>query len=260
MELLDPQVLMILMALSFTAGFIDAVAGGGGAIMLPALLTVGLPGHMALGTNKLCATFGSTTAALTYLRRGLFRPLLWKAAMFGTLVGACAGTLTTFLLTADTLNKLLPPLIVAAAVWLLVQRRRGAIENPVRYQPPAQSSGRLGGALGFYDGFFGPGTGSFWTTLVMSLYPVGIVEASGIARFMNWISNAVSMLTFMALGSVRYEVGIPLGLTLMIGAWLGAHSAIRFGGRFIRPVLILVTLALAGRLVWIEWLAPLAQW
>ena len=254
MEFLDPQVLIILMALSFTAGFIDAVAGGGGAILLPALLTAGIPGHLALGTNKLAATFGSTTAALTYVRKGLFRPPLWKAAMIGTFVGACTGTLTTFLFSSDELDKLLPPLIVAAAIWLLIQRRRGAIENPVRFQPPSRSSGALGGTLGFYDGFFGPGTGSFWTTLLMSLYPVGIVEASGAARFMNWISNAVSMLTFMALGSVRYEVGIPLGLTLMIGAWLGAHSAIRFGGRFIRPVLILVTLALAGRLIWVEWL------
>lgn len=247
------------MALSFTAGFIDAVAGGGGAILLPALLTAGLPGHFALGTNKLAATFGSTTAAFTYVRKGLFRPPLWKAAIVGTFVGACTGTLATFLFSSDELDKLLPPLIVAAAVWLLVQRRRGAVENPARFQPPNRSSGTLGGALGFYDGFFGPGTGSFWTTLLMSLYPVGIVEASGVARFMNWISNAVSMLTFMALGRVRFEVGIPLGLTLMVGAWLGAHSAIRFGGRFIRPVLVLVTLALAGRLIWIEWVAPLTK-
>jgi len=259
MEFLDLHVLLILMALSFAAGFIDAIAGGGGAIMLPALLTAGLPGHWALGTNKLAATFGTTTAALTYLRKGLFHPPLWKAAMAGTFIGACSGTLATFLFSTDELDKLLPPLIIAAAIWLMIQRRRGTVENPVRYQPDPRSSSALGGTLGFYDGFFGPGTGSFWTTLLMSLYPVGIVEASGVARFMNWISNGVSMLTFMAMGSVRYEVGIPLGLTLMVGAWLGAHSAIRFGGRFIRPILILVTLLLAGRLIWIEWIAPLIR-
>jgi len=255
MEILELDILAILMVLSFTAGFVDAVAGGGGAIMLPALLTAGLPPHLALGTNKLSATFGSTTAAFTYVKRGLFRPVLWKAGMVGTFVGACTGTLATFLFSGEEMNKLLPSLIIAAAVWLLLQRNHSRIENPTRYRPALRSSGGLGGALGFYDGFFGPGTGSFWTTLVMSLYPVGIVEASGVARFMNWISNAVSLLTFMALGSVHFGVGIPLGITLMMGAWLGAHSAIRFGGKFIRPILVLVTLALAGRLIWVEWLS-----
>lgn len=255
MESLSIEILAILMVLSFTAGFIDAVAGGGGAILLPALLTAGLPPHLALGTNKLAATFGSTTAALTYVKRGLFKPQLWKACMVGTFIGACTGTLATFLFSGEALDKLLPPLIIAAAVWLLLQRRRGQVENPTRYQPARRSSSTLGGTLGFYDGFFGPGTGSFWTTLVMTLYPVGIVEASGVARFMNWISNAVSMFTFMALGSVQFGVGLPLGVTLMMGAWLGANSAIRFGGRFIRPFLVLVTLALAGRLIWVEWIA-----
>ncbi|GAB4345662.1 MAG: TSUP family transporter [Gammaproteobacteria bacterium] len=255
MELLDPGIFSLLLLLAFTAGFVDAVAGGGGAILLPALLTAGLPPHLALGTNKLAATFGSTIAALTYVRRGLFKPTLWKGGMIATFVGACTGTLATFLFSPDALRVLLPPLIIAAAIWLLLQRRLGRVENPTRYQPAARSSGALGGALGFYDGFFGPGTGSFWTTLVMSLYPVGIVEASGVARFMNWISNAVSLFTFMALGSVRFGVGLPLGVALMVGAWLGARSAIRFGGRFIRPLLVGVTLILAGRLIWVEWLS-----
>ena len=242
------------MPLPFVPAFVEALHPPRGAILLPALLTAGLPPHLALGTNKLAATFGSTTAAFTYVRRGLFKPGLWRAAMLGTLTGACSGTLATFLLSGDQMQKLLPPLIVAAAVWLLVQRHRGQVENPTRFPPPSGSSGALGGGLGFYDGFFGPGTGSFWTTLVMSLYPVGIVEASGVARFMNWISNAVSLLTFLAMGSVQFGVGIPLGVTRMAGAWLGAHSAIRFGGKFIRPFLVLVTLALAGRLIWVEWL------
>ncbi len=256
MELaLEPLVLVLLLAAAFTAGFVDAVAGGGGMILLPALLTAGLPPHLALGTNKCAATFGTATSAFTYVRKGLFKLRLWRAAALATLIGACGGSLLTFLFSADTLAAFLPLLIATTAVYLLAHRGLGRrAENPVRYEPPKASSAALGGVLGGYDGFFGPGTGTFWTTLLMTLYPLGIVEASGVARAMNFISNAVALATFAALGSVDAGIGLMLGTVSVAGAWIGAHSAIRFGAGFIRPAMILVALALTLRLIWSEWL------
>ena len=108
--------------------------------------------------------------------------------------------------------------------------------------------------IGYYDGFLGPGAGAFWTTACVAIYRMDIVHASGVARFMNFVSNIVSLHTFMALGLVEYGTGLAMGLSLMIGAHIGAHSAIRFGAPFIRPVFVLVVLGMAGRLIWQEWL------
>ncbi len=210
---------------------------------------------LALGTNKLAATWGTAVSSATYVRKGLFKPLLWKAAALGTLIGACSGTLATFLFSSEALGALLPLLVAGAALYVLLKRggpKRGV--SPTNHRPTAASSRTLGVGLGIYDGFFGPGTGTFWTTLVMALYPVGIVEASGVARSMNFVSNAVSLLTFVLMGSVHYGVGLPLGVTLMAGAWLGAHSAIRFGAQFIRPTVVAVALMMALYLVWQHWM------
>ncbi|SNY55279.1 hypothetical protein SAMN06297280_2827 [Arsukibacterium tuosuense] len=249
------DLLLILCAVAFIAGYIDAIAGGGGLLTVPALLTAGLPPHLVLGTNKLAATFGSLTASVTYYRKRLFNPRYWRRSLGYTAIGALLGTLVVDQLSTALLEKLLPLLVLLAAIYTLFNR----IQPDDRLQLPPENSKlywqqRLQGlTLGFYDGVAGPGTGAFWMVSSMAMYKINLLLTSGVARTMNFISNGFSLVAFMALGHVNYVLGIAMGLCLMLGAFLGAHSAIRFGSKFIRPVFISVVIAIALRLAWQAW-------
>ncbi len=250
----EPSHLLLLLVAGLLAGLVDSIAGGGGLIALPALLTAGIPPHIALGTNKLAGTFGSFSASRAYIRKGLFKPRLWRAGTLATVLGAVVGTLVVWLTSPDILRKVVPVFIITMAAYVALHRPRNRAVTTVHAQPDPVTSSTLGAGLGFYDGFLGPGAGAFWTTGCMALYRMDIVHASGVARFMNFVSNIVSLVTFIALGSVDYVVGLAMGISLMAGAHIGASSAIRFGAPLIRPLFVLVVLALAGRLAWQEWL------
>lgn len=251
----DPATLAMLALVAFVAGFIDAIAGGGGLLTIPALLMAGLPPHLVLGTNKLCATFGSATASYTFYRRKLFRPLPWRNALIGTAIGALLGAALAQWLPAAWLNQLLPAVVFACGLYLLFGGTPKAPDNPD--MPLAR--GRQwpqGIGLGFYDGVAGPGTGAFWTVSSLLLYPLDLVRASAVARTMNFISNACALMVFIVAGQVAWLLGACMGAALMVGAFLGARTAIRGGARFIRPVFILVVLALTARLAWQHWFGP----
>lgn len=249
---IDPSTLAILALVAFVAGFIDAIAGGGGLLTLPALMTAGLPPHMVLGTSKLCATFGSGTAALTFYRRKLFHPRHWYRALLATGVGALLGALIAHWLPAEWLNQMLPAIVFACGLYLLFGRTPAA---PLEQDLPI-ARGRQwpqGFGLGFYDGVAGPGTGAFWTVSTLLLYPLDLVRASGVARTMNFVSNGVALAVFIAFGQVAWMLGLTMGAALMVGAFLGARTAIQGGAKFIRPVFIMVVLALTARLAWQHW-------
>ena len=254
MELaLDPATLLLLGGAALLAGFIDAIAGGGGMLVMPALLSTGMSPHLVVGTNKLVGTFGTFSASLTFIRKGLFKPALWWAMSFGTFVGALVGAVLIYLMSAGTLKKLLPLAILLAAAYLAWPRRvpPATVRSEPVLTPPITRRVKLltGGLIGFYDGFIGPGTGAFWMAAAMKLFQLDLVAAAGVARFMNFISNLTALLTFMVLGNIDYAVGLTMGITLMLGAFVGAHSAIRYGAPFIRPVFLLVVLIMAGRLL-----------
>jgi hypothetical protein len=249
----DPTTLALLGVAALLAGFIDAIAGGGGMLVMPALLSTGMPPHLVVGTNKLVGTFGTLSASLTFIRKGLFRPEPWWAMSVGTFAGALIGAVLIYLMSAGALKKLLPLAILAAAAYLAWPRRSAPVavrSEPVEAHPARRGVKLLtGGLIGFYDGFIGPGTGAFWMAAAMKLFRLDLVAAAGVARFMNFISNITALLTFMVLGNIDYAVGLTMGATLMVGAFVGAHSAIRYGAPFIRPVFLLVVLIMAGRLL-----------
>ncbi len=251
----DPSLLAILCAVAFIAGFIDAIAGGGGLLTVPALLTAGLPPHVVLGTNKLASTFGSFTASLAYYRKKLFNPLYWHRSLLYTAIGAVLGTLVVDMLSKEALEKILPILILFAAVYSLFSRMQpdDKLDLPVADKKLFWQQRVQGVTLGFYDGIAGPGAGAFWMVSTMALYRINLLLTCGVARSMNFVSNGFSLVAFIALGHVNFGLGIAMGLCLMLGAWLGAHSAIKFGGRFIRPVFICVVIAIAVRLAWQAW-------
>ncbi len=243
----------LLLGAALAGGMVDAIAGGGGLIVLPALLAAGLPPHLALGTNKLAGTFGTLSASRAYVRRGLFRPRLWTTTIIATFAGALLGTLSVWRVSSEHLKALIPLLIIAAGVYVLVRRSPDVRWRDPHTRPAGLRSILAGAPLGFYDGFVGPGTGAFWTTTGMGVFHLDLVHASALARFMNFVSNVVSLGAFAVLGLVDYGTGLAMGLCVMAGAWVGARTAIRFGASFIRPVFVLVVMAIAAKLAWQEW-------
>ena len=203
----DLSTLAILALVAFVAGFIDAIAGGGGLLTTPALLTAGLPPHLVLGTNKLSSTFGSAIASFTFYRRKLFHPAQWVHAIVGTLVGALTGAVVAHYLPAEWLNKMLPVIVFACGVYLLFG---GTPKAPTDSDAPIKKTWQStqGFSLGFYDGVAGPGTGAFWTVSSLLLYPIDLVKASGVARSMNFVSNAAALSIFIFSGQVDWVIGL----------------------------------------------------
>ncbi len=253
--LLEPSLLAALCLVAFFAGFIDAIAGGGGLLTVPALLTAGLPPHLVLGTNKLAATFGSLTASITYYRKKLFDPYFWRHALLTTAIGALIGVLVVDQISKELLETLLPLIIVIAAIYSLFAKVGS--DKILQLPEPTRShrwTQRIQGfILGFYDGIAGPGTGSFWMVSSMALYKINLLLTSGVARTMNFVSNGFALATFAWLGHIHYQLGITMGLCLMLGSYLGAHTAIKFGSKLIKPLFIIMVMAIAGRLLWQQW-------
>ncbi|QBY05319.1 hypothetical protein E2K93_13450 [Thalassotalea sp. HSM 43] len=253
----DPYLLLLLSLIGFIAGFIDAVAGGGGLLTVPALLTTGLPPHLTLGTNKLAACFGSFTSSITFYRKKLFDPLFWLYSAIATAVGAAIGTIAVNLMSSAMLNKVLPIIILLCAVYTLFTKTAvtECCDLPAKNSSLNIKQKIQGFVLGFYDGIAGPGTGTFWVVSNLALYKMNILLSSAMAKSMNFISNFVSLIVFLYLGQVNIIYGLAMGLFMIVGSWLGAHSAIRYGSKFIRPIFITVVVIMALKLAYSAWIA-----
>lgn len=249
--MLDIHILGILAVTGFVAGFIDSIAGGGGLITLPALLMTGLPPHLALGTGKLASTLGTFKASLAFIRKRIFDPNHWFFVMSVTAAGAFSGVLINHLFSADMLKKIIPIMLMVVIIYMMLFRNKKPVIKitATDFKPPSVSGSVLGAGLGFYDGFFGPGTGSLWASCLISKYKLDLLAASGIARLMNFVSNIIALIVFALFKSINYKFGLTMGLCLMLGAHMGAHSAIRFGNRFIRPVFLTVVIAIIIKLL-----------
>lgn len=253
--LFEPSTWAILTAIGFLAGFIDAIAGGGGLLSIPALLTLGIPPHTALGTNKLAACFGSSMAAYTYYKQNLFTPKLWYYTSIATFTGAVAGTFIVSLVDNRWLEKLLPLMIIIIAVYTLLKPNA---MGSTQYIPLTQPASKLkqwlqGFPLGFYDGFAGPGTGAFWTITSTSYHKLPLLHSCGLARSMTFISNLTSLVIFLTLGQVNIVIGLSMGLCMMLGSFIGARTAIKYGVQFIKPAFITLVLFMAAKLAWDAW-------
>ncbi|ODU69837.1 MAG: hypothetical protein ABT11_10615 [Novosphingobium sp. SCN 66-18] len=250
--MIEPWLYPALTAVAVLTGFVDAIAGGGGLIMMPALIYTGLPPHVVLGTNKVQSACGTAMATLRYHRAGLFaiRPNLpTVAAIFA---GALAGALVIQQFDADVLRLVVPLLLMGIALYTVFSPRMDDHDRKARlsergYLPAA-------GAVGFYDGFFGPGAGQFYTTTLVGLRGLGLTRATGLTKLFNLTSNVASIVVFASDGQVLWLLGLCMSAGAMTGAWLGSHWATRLGARLIRPLLVTVSLALTARLVW-SWFA-----
>jgi len=241
--------LPLLFGTGLVAGFVDSIAGGGGLITLPVILSLGGEPQSALGTNKLQATFGSASATWHYAQAGAVRLGDTGRACAFTFLGALFGSLAVRQIGSETLKVLLPLLLIAVAVYSLRTPRLGETDGPPRLRR-CWFDLSCGLSLGFYDGFFGPGVGSFWTMAFVLLLGFNLTRATAHTKTVNLASNVCSLLIFAAAGRINYLAGVTMGLGQLIGARVGSRMVVRRGPGFIRPVFISVVLALTGKLLY----------
>lgn len=246
---MDAGTLTLLFGAGLSAGFIDSIAGGGGLISVPALLWAGLPPQMALGTNKFQSSCGTLMAVRRYAQAGLVNWKDMRAVIVITFSAAVLGTLTVTMVSNDVLKKIVPWMLLAVAGYTLLSPRLG--HHARRARLAAVPFAFLGGSLlGFYDGFFGPGTGSFWTIACVTLLGLELTRATAYTKVVNLASNLASLLVFILAARVRYDVGAVMIAGQLVGARLGSGLVIRHGAPFIRIVFLVVVFALVVKLLW----------
>lgn len=249
---MEPLVYLLLFAAGFGGGFIDAIAGGGGLITVPALLATGMPPQMALGTNKLQSSFGTGMAVWRYSRAGLMEIPGLRLAVVMAFIASMGGAYAVSVLNKDLLQQLIPWLLAGVAVYTALNRKFG-IQAGERKISPVVFAIVFGLALGFYDGFFGPGTGSFWTLAIVALLGLELKGATGYTKGANLASNVGSLCIFLANGSVHFAAAGAMIVGQLIGARLGSGMVIRKGAGFIRPVFLAVVFAMTAKLLWDAW-------
>jgi len=238
---------LFLLAASFFAGFIDSIAGGGGLIQLPALL-IGLPKSETaevLGTNKLSAVFGTTTAAALYRKQIKPDPKILLAMGVPAFLGSAGGAVLASNIPTSSMRPMVVVLLIIVAVYTWFKPDLGKFEN-LRHLPKrrVQIAAFAGVVIGFYDGIFGPGTGSFLMLILVASLGYAFITASAIAKVVNVATHVGAILVFGINGAVLWQIGIILGVANISGAVLGARLAIKGGSTLVRKVFLLVTVAL----------------
>ena len=251
LEFLSPEIALVLFLAAVLAGLVDAIAGGGGLIALPALLWAGLPPLLALGTNKLQGSFGTLTAGIHFWRKGLVDLRKMWAAIACTFIGSAAGTALVQSLDAALLHTLVPLLLIGFALYFLLSPRVSDQDATRRISPVAFAL-LIGTLVGGYDGFFGPGTGSFFVLAYVVLLGYNLRRATAHTKVLNFTSNIAALLAFGLAGNVVWALGLLMAAGQFIGAWIGSHLAIRHGGRVIRPALVVVSLLISAKLLF-DW-------
>jgi uncharacterized membrane protein YfcA len=240
---------LLLILAAFVAGFVDSIAGGGGLIAMPMLLIAGASPLEALATNKLQGAFGAGTATVAYARAGHVRlkDQLGMAAI--SALAAAGGALVAKSLPVDALRIIMPVILVAVAAFFAL---KPGISDDTRAQrmAPGVFAFTAVPLIAAYDGFFGPGTGSFFMLAFVMLAGFGMLKAMAHTKLLNFASNIGSLAVFIPLGVMWWGVGIAMGLAQIAGATLGARMAMRVGARLIKPLIVVVSVAMALRLLW----------
>ncbi|MFU2122791.1 TSUP family transporter [Gallibacterium anatis] len=239
----------ILFLLAGIAGFIDAIAGGGGLITIPALLAAGLPPAAALATNKLQASGGSFSASLYFVRKkAVDLRTVWKMIL-GTFSGAMIGTIAVQLIDASVIKSLLPILVLVVGLYFLFSPKLGEKDCHQRLSFTAFA---LAAAfpIGFYDGFFGPGTGSFLCVAFVTLLGFNLSKATAHAKILNFTSNFTSLIFFILGGEVYWTLGFVMMIGGFLGARLGAKMVLTKGQKLIRPMVVIMAFIMTAKMMY----------
>ena len=238
---------LFLLAASFFAGFVDSIAGGGGLIQLPALL-IGLPKSgtaEVLGTNKLSAVFGTTTAAALYRKQIKPDPKILLGMGIPAFFGSAAGAALASKIPTSSMRPMVLALLIVVAIYTWFKPDLGKFEN-LRHLPKrrVQIAALAGAIIGFYDGIFGPGTGSFLMLILVASLGYAFITASAIAKVVNVATNVGAIMIFGINGAVIWQIGIIMGFANISGAIIGSRLAIKGGSTLVRKVFLIVTVAL----------------
>ncbi len=246
----DFSTIIFLICGGFISGFVDSIAGGGGIISLPVILLTGMDPVAALATNKMASVMGSFTSAATFIKNGKVTTAFIKYLFPLSLLGSFCGVIVVHQIPADFLRPLVVILLVLITIYTICRKNWG---QSVSYKGMTRkiviSGVLIAFSVGFYDGFFGPGTGSF---LVFAFLCMGFdfIGAAANARVLNFASNFAAVLTFAYLGQIYFHYAIPMGLSMVAGAYFGTKMALSRGAACVKPIFIAITIVLIGKQVW----------
>ncbi len=243
-----PHLLLLLCLAGFFAGFVDAIAGGGGLITVPAMLIAGIPPLQTLGTNKVQSVFGAASATIAYARKGHVNlreqlPMAMLAAMGGAL-GAALATIVP----GDVLRAIMPVLLIAIALYFAFKPNLNDLDTHRRITPFVFGMTFVP-LIGFYDGVFGPGTGSFFMLSFVTLAGFGMLKATAHTKLLNLGSNIGALIVFASFGATLWTVGLMMGVCQFLGAQVGSRLAMRTGAKLIKPLLVTVCIAFTVKLL-----------
>ena len=243
-----PDIIALLILAAFVSGFVDAIAGGGGLITVPALMMTGMDPVSALATNKVQGLFGSGTAALNYARSGHvnLRAQFGPAAI--SFVASVAGALLASFLPLEIIRLGLPVLLIAVAVFFAFKPGLGDVDRAQRVTPFIFAATFVP-LIGFYDGLIGPGTGAFFMLGFVALAGFGVLKATAHTKLLNFASNVGGMCAFAIVAKPLWVVGLIMGAAQMAGAYVGSRLAVKVGARVIKPVLVIASTAMAIKLI-----------
>ncbi|MBF0680936.1 MAG: TSUP family transporter [Devosia sp.] len=248
--MLDPLILLALAGVGFLAGFVDAVAGGGGMLSVPALLSVGLPPVAALATNKMQSVIGTAMAVTTYWRRGYVELKTLLPGLLLAFAGSAIGALIVSRVDTSLLNIAVPIALIAIALYFLFSPKLSDADRASRlsfekFMPV------MAFVVGFYDGIFGPGTGSFFSIGFVLLFGLGLTRATGNTKALNLMSNTAALVVFIPMGQVVWPIALVMAIGQIAGGYIGARTGIKYGAKVIRPLIVVVSIAMAVKLlVW----------
>jgi hypothetical protein len=256
-------VLLLLAAIALAAGLIDAIAGGGGLLSVPALLVAIPDPRLALGTNKGQSVFGSCASLLAYAREGRVDKARFWPTFLAAAAGSAAGTHLLLAARPEVLRPVVLVLLLGVAIFFAVRGRRRPKQvaanqtTPAAPRPMAIATRRpvlvaviIALVIGAYDGFFGPGTGTFLILLYTAVFGDDLMRATANAKVANFASNLAAVASFAMAGQIDFRIALPMAAAQLIGGVLGARAAIRGGEQLIRSVVLLVALSLAARLAY----------
>lgn len=248
------MILLVVFGVGLVAGFVDAIAGGGGLIMLPGLLFTGLPAGSAIATNKLCGTAGAIASSAKFAQSG---NVDWRACVtmgLPAIVGAYTGSRSISFLPKTWAEPIVIVLMVVITGFVLFKPTLGTAAPEPKALPKLSArqilSGLLAGlVIGFHDGFFGPGTGIFLVFSLLSLWRLDFLRATGTTKIINLMTNVTALLTFATSGNIDYSKGLMGAVGVGIGSYIGATFATQKGANVIKPIFVAVTTALIAKLL-----------
>lgn len=244
---------MIVCPLVFLAGFVDAIAGGGGLISLPAYMIAGVPAHFAIGTNKLSSSLGTVVSAGRYLKNGYLKGMgfLTAVSCAASLAGSAVGSSLSLLVSEQLLKNMMLPVLPVVAFYVLRNKNLGSVEKK---EPLSAGTTYLIAVLaslviGAYDGFYGPGTGTFLLLILTGAARMDVRKASALTKVINLSSNLSALVNFLANGTVCYGLGLAAALFCVGGHYLGSGLVVHNGQRIVRPVILVVLAILFVKIV-----------